>query len=88
MFLFSHIRYIKKSNTVRLENGDFENIEDVELKKIQYIFEILPKIQNIHDSYGHISPKKISKILLENDFYMQGSEKVAEQFCKECPECY
>ena len=60
--------YIKHNNSQRFKDGSFEDLNKVELKKIPYIFEVLPILDSILQSYGHIQPHKLSKILLHKDF--------------------
>ena len=44
--------YIKECKCKRLENGDFEDLNKIILKKIPYIYEILPKLNEFHDNNG------------------------------------
>ena len=89
-FYFSNERlyFIKKSETNRLPNGNFEDINKVILKKIPYIFEIIPKIHEIHDQNGHISYRNLSKKFCEDEFYIDSIDLIAQEYLKQCPECY
>ena len=71
--------YIKNINCQRYDDGSFENINEVELKKIPYIFEILPFIEKIHEAFGHIQPAKLSKLILKQNFYIKGLDIITEQ---------
>ena len=79
--------YIKENNSKKNEDGKFENIDNVIFKKIPFIFEIFPFIEKIHNIYGHIQPQKLSKIILKENFYMQGLDIIINKFCEKCPEC-
>ena len=57
--------YIKHSETQRLENGTFVDINKDILKKMPYIYEILPTIKKLHDTYNHISLKNLNKKFLQ-----------------------
>ena len=48
--------FIKENNSIRYDDGSFEDIGEVVLKKIPFIYEILPFIEKIHNIYGHIQP--------------------------------
>ena len=53
--------YIKSSNSNRLANGEFEDINKVILKKIPFTYEILPKLEELHKINGHISYRTLEK---------------------------
>lgn len=80
--------YIKQLDTYRLDNGQFVDINKVILKKIPYIYEILPKIKILHEQYGHISFKNLAKKFLETEYYLNGIEIITEEYSKQCAECY
>ena len=80
--------YIKKIDTKRLENGEFEDKSKVILKKIPFVFEILPIINKFHLKYDHISFKTLAKKISDSDFYFNGIEIITEEFCKQCPICF
>ena len=80
--------YIKKIDTKRLENGEFEDKSKVILKKIPFVFEILPTINKFHLKYDHISFKTLAKKISDSDFYFNGIEIITEEFCKQCPICF
>ena len=40
---------IKINNTIRLKDGNFEDINKVTLKQIPYIYEIIPKLDELHN---------------------------------------
>ena len=70
---------------------EWENIRKkikIILKKIPYIYEILQNIEHIHDIYGHISFRNLSKKLLSTDFFIGNIDVIKEQYTKECPECF
>ena len=89
-FYFNNDRlyYIKKCETVRYDDGSFENKDNVILKKIPYIYEILPSTDHIHDIYGHISFRNLSKKLLSTNFFIDNIDIITEKYTKEIPECY
>ena len=76
--------FIKDNNTERL---DFKDKEKVILKKIPFIYEVLPLLSEVHDKHGHISYKTLSKKFLESDYYLDGIEIITEAYSKECPQC-
>ena len=48
----------------------------------------LKRLNKLHTAFGHIHPQKLSKALLNRDFYMQGLDIITNQFCIDCPECH
>ena len=80
--------YIKKSETERLSNGNFVDINKVILKKIPYTYEIIPLLDNIHKNNGHISFRTLSKKFLEEEFYIDSIDTITKEYTNQCPECY
>ena len=48
----------------------------------------MPILNEIHEKYGHISYKSLSKKFLDNEFYLDGIELIIEEYIKQCSECY
>ena len=57
----NRLYYIKSNNTKRLNDGNFQDINQVILKQIPYTYEIIPILDEIHNNYGHISYKTLAK---------------------------
>ena len=89
-FYFENDRlyYIKESKTERLDNGNFLDKDKVIIKKIPYIFEVLPIINRIHNENGHISAKTLARKFMDGNNYLDGIELITEEFSKQCAECY
>ena len=57
------------------------------LKKITYVYEILPIINELHNKFGHISYKNLAKKYLETEYYIDSIEILTEKYAYKCPEC-
>ena len=80
--------YIKANNSVRLSDGGFEDINKVQLKRIPYTFEIIPKLNHLHEIHGHITYKTLAKKFLEDEFFIDNIEIITKEYTSQCPECY
>ena len=80
--------YIKSSNSNRLANGEFEDINKVILKKIPFTYEILPKLEELHKINGHISYRTLGKKFLEDEYFIDNIELITKEYANQCPECY
>ena len=80
--------YIKECKCNRLENGDFEDVNQVVLKKIPLTYEIIPKLNELHDNNGHISSRTLAKKFIEDEFYIDNIELITKEYTNQCPECY
>ena len=80
--------FIKKCETIRYCDGNFEDNDKVIFKKIPYTYEILPNIELIHDVKGHISFKNIAKKFLDSNFFLDNIDVITEHFSKERLECF
>ena len=89
-FYFTNDRlfYIKNNNSYRLNDGTFIDINKVELKKILFIYEILPLLEDLHKNNGHMPTNKFKDLLYKSDYFIDGLDILIEYFCKECPECF
>ena len=57
-------------------------------KKIPYVYEILPYLNELHIQFGHINYKNLSKKFLDGEFYLDSIDIITEAYTKDCPECY
>ena len=80
--------YTQRIKDLAKKSFYIDNVKEVELKKIPFCYEILPLLNKFHTSFGHIHPQKLSKALLNSDFYMQGLDIITNQLCIEYPECH
>ena len=80
--------YIKECKCNRFENGDFEDLNQVILKKIPFTYEILPKLNELHNINGHISSRTLAKKFYEDEFYIDNIELITKEYTNQCPECY
>ena len=53
--------FIKVNNSIRLSNWGFEDINKVQLKRIPYTYDILPKLDQSHEKNGHIAYRTLAK---------------------------
>ena len=80
--------FIKVNNSIRLPNGGFEDINKVQLKRIPYTYEILPKLDQLHETNGHIAYRTLAKKFLEDEFFIDNIEIITREYTSQCPECY
>ena len=80
--------FIKSCNCKRLPNGEFEDINKVIMKKIPFTYEILPKLEELHNINGHISYRTLSKKFLEDEYFIDNIELITKEYATQCPECY
>ena len=80
--------YVKSYNCKRLGDGTFEDLNKVNLKKIPFIYEILPKLDELHQDNGHIASRTLAKKFLDDEYYIDNIEVITKEYCSQCPECY
>ena len=66
----------------------FEDINKVQLKWIPYTYEILPKLDQLHETNGHIAYRTLAKKFLEDEFFIDNIEIITREYTSQCPECY
>ena len=89
-FYFNNDRlyFIKNSSCKRLENGTFEDINKVNLKRIPYTYEIIPKLDELHKKNGHVAYRTLAKKFTEDEFFLDNIEIITKEYTNQCPECY
>ena len=66
----------------------FKDINKLQLKRIPFTYEILPKLEQIHDVNGHIAYRTLAKKFLEDEFFIDNIEIITKEYTSQCPECY
>lgn len=79
--------YIKHNKKILIKDINKLNDQNTILKKIPFVYEILPQINELHIKYGHLSSKNLAKKFLETEYYIDSIEIITEKYTYECPEC-
>ena len=60
----------------------------MQLKRIPFIFEVIPKLNHLHEIHGHITYKTLAKKFLADEFFIDNIEIITKEYTSQCPECY